>query len=198
MAENRCWSCGLICQSLQDLQNHLHESPTSNDIKLLLDDDKYLKPFMEEDALLYSFGEDEEGEEDYPTSTDKEEQIRMMGNFDAICIDDENVLASDVNTGTKNVSEVASASNDCVNLENPSDKVIVNGNDARECIGLSDRRPKNKQLRVSFANVAAKEIKNVNENYFGAYSSFGIHREMISDKVHFYFLNLQQNLGCVN
>ncbi|XP_002513022.2 probable protein arginine N-methyltransferase 3 [Ricinus communis] len=32
-------------------------------------------------------------------------------------------------------------------------------------------------------NLAVTEIKKVNENYFGAYSSFGIHREMISDKV---------------
>ncbi len=32
-------------------------------------------------------------------------------------------------------------------------------------------------------NLVAKDIKKVNDNYFGAYSSFGIHREMISDKV---------------
>ena len=32
-------------------------------------------------------------------------------------------------------------------------------------------------------NLVAKDIKKVNENYFGAYSSFEIHREMISDKV---------------
>nr|AFK34241.1 unknown [Lotus japonicus] len=32
-------------------------------------------------------------------------------------------------------------------------------------------------------NHIAKRIKKVNENYFGAYSLFGIHREMLSDKV---------------
>lgn len=42
---------------------------------------------------------------------------------------------------------------------------------------------KDEELEVSFAKVEASEIKIVNKNYFGLYSSFGIHREMISDKV---------------
>lgn len=36
-----------------------------------------------------------------------------------------------------------------------------------------DRKYKDGQLKESFANVAAKEIKNVNEKYFDSYGSFG-------------------------
>ena len=52
MAENRCWNCGFFCQSNKDLQTHLHETVNFEEIKLLLDDDKYLNPFMQEDPLL--------------------------------------------------------------------------------------------------------------------------------------------------
>ncbi|KAK9265808.1 hypothetical protein L1049_021420 [Liquidambar formosana] len=185
VAENRCWSCGLTCQSEQNLRNHLHETFSFKDSMLLWDDDKYLKPFIPEDSLLYSFGEDDEGEEDY-SSLDKEELMRDMKDLEGICIDDENAIetfALEASTSNENgMKEVAFASNGYLKMADPAEKAIV-GNDAKGHIGLSDRRPKDKHLRVSFAKVVAKEIKNVNENYFGAYSSFGIHREMLSDKV---------------
>ncbi|KAJ7522783.1 hypothetical protein O6H91_18G026300 [Diphasiastrum complanatum] len=38
-------------------------------------------------------------------------------------------------------------------------------------------------LKVSFAPVADTEVRNVNKSYFKSYSEFGIHREMLSDKV---------------
>ncbi|KAM1145753.1 hypothetical protein ACFX2I_037662 [Malus domestica] len=45
VAENRCRSCGLTCQSNQDLQNHLHETVNFKDITPGWDSDEYIKPF---------------------------------------------------------------------------------------------------------------------------------------------------------
>lgn len=39
------------------------------------------------------------------------------------------------------------------------------------------------QLKVARASVNARAIITVDDNYFGSYSSFGIHREMLGDKV---------------
>ncbi|KAF8403658.1 hypothetical protein HHK36_011762 [Tetracentron sinense] len=191
VAANRCWSCMLTFQSNKDLQNHLHEAVSFNkDGKLIWEDDKYLKPFMLEDSLLHTFAEDEDAEDDYNTSVDREELMMDLGSsvdLKMICIDDENALdavPSNPDTTNKNDWKDAScAFNGFLNTENPLEKAVVNGIEAKENIASSDKKQKNKHLRVSFANVFAKEIKNVNENYFGAYSSFGIHREMISDKV---------------
>ncbi|XXG41195.1 hypothetical protein AAC387_Pa01g1713 [Persea americana] len=128
VAENKCWSCGFNCQSNKDLQAHLHTGVNfEKDGKLPWQDDIYLKPFMQEDAVLHNFGEDEDGEDDCAISVDNEELMQ----------------------------------------------VLVNEYDLRE-ISLDDDNT---------LGVSAKEIKNVNESYFGAYSSFGIHREMLSDKV---------------
>ncbi|KAJ4720411.1 Arginine N-methyltransferase family protein [Melia azedarach] len=187
VAENRCWSCGLTCQSNQDLQNHLHETTNFKDIKLLWDDEKYLKPFMQEDELLYSFGDGEEGEQDFDTSFDREELMRDLGNFQGICIDDETTKEKSAsNTCTadeKGKEEVGSTFNGLLNMASSSQKMIVDSMDSREHIGAFDKKPKDKDLRVSLVNLSAKDIKRVNEDYFGSYSSFGIHREMISDKV---------------
>ncbi|KAF8395717.1 hypothetical protein HHK36_019667 [Tetracentron sinense] len=190
VAANRCWSCGLTCQSNKDLQNHLHEVVSFKDIKLLWEDDNYLKPFMQEDSLLHSFGEDEDAEDDYNPSIDREDLMRDLGNsvdFEKIFIDDQNSLdmvPSDPDTTNENERNVTScALNNFLDMENPLEKATINDIEAKEDIGSSDRKRKVKHLKVSFANVVAKERKSVNENYFGAYGSFGIHREMISDKV---------------
>ncbi|KAL3700084.1 hypothetical protein R1sor_018106 [Riccia sorocarpa] len=42
---------------------------------------------------------------------------------------------------------------------------------------------KKKTYKVTFASVAEKEKLNINRSYFGSYSGFGIHREMLGDKV---------------
>lgn len=58
--------------------------------------------------------------------------------------------------------------------------------DDREVIELESKLPKKKNkkdLKVTFAEVAKREARNVNKDYFGSYSAFGIHREMLSDKV---------------
>ncbi|GFS38944.1 protein arginine methyltransferase 3 [Actinidia rufa] len=121
VAENICWSCRHTCQSKQDLQNHLHETFSLEDTIFPWADDKYLKPFMQEDPLLYSFGEYYESEDEDTTA-----------------------------------------------------KIAVS----------SHGKSKDKHWEICSAKAAVtNEIKNVNKNYFGSYSSFAIHREMISDKV---------------
>lgn len=166
VAEHRCWNCGVACQSNQDLRNHLHETVNIEAINPFLDDERYLKPFMKDDSLLYNFGEDEEGEDDYAAPIDKEEMIRDLKNYEEISIDDDHADSCD-----KSGMKVLSASND-------KSSVI-----SREHTGSSGGKLKETHLRASFPTVMAKEIKNVNDNYFGAYSSFSIHREMINDKV---------------
>ncbi|RVW93023.1 putative protein arginine N-methyltransferase 3 [Vitis vinifera] len=112
--------------------------------------------------------------------------MRDLREFGEICIDDGDIidaLASDFDTLNEDRREGASASNGYYGMENISEKEIGSCIGAKEHVGSFKRKPKDKHMRVSFANVVSKEIKNVNENYFGAYSSFGIHREMISDKV---------------
>ncbi|KAL5732551.1 hypothetical protein ACOSP7_031908 [Xanthoceras sorbifolium] len=185
VAENRCWSCRLTCQSNQDLQSHLHETANFKDIQLLWDDDKYLKPFMQEDKLLYSFSDDDEGEDEYIASLDKEELMKDLRQFEDVCIDDENTVkkfGSNTSTANENGKEVSSTSNGHLHIASSSGMAIVKGLDSRG-VGASDKKPNNKDSRVSLVNLSAKDKKKVNENYFGSYSSFGIHREMLSDKV---------------
>ncbi|XP_058078832.1 probable protein arginine N-methyltransferase 3 [Magnolia sinica] len=191
VAANKCWNCGSTFQSNKDLQNHLHAAFNfGKDGKLPWQDDMYLKPFMPEDALLHSFGDDEDGEDDYTTSVDREELLRELANskdLGEICIDDEDILdtvPSELVAPNKNRSKEASCvMNGSLNLTHSLEKVAMNRMASGEDLGSPSQKQKDKNLRVSFANVAAKEIKNVNESYFGAYGSFGIHKEMISDKV---------------
>lgn len=123
--------------------------------KLVWDDDVYLKPFMVDDALLHSFlgGDDDDDDDDCSEMISREEVMKE--------------LAINGDLAEKEVS-IESISEDF-------DKIMPNGS--------GQKNQKDKQLRVSVANVAAREIMKVNENYFGAYGSFGIHREMLSDKV---------------
>ncbi|KAK6228595.1 ZN622/Rei1/Reh1 [Theobroma cacao] len=184
VADNRCWSCGVHCQSKQDLQSHLHQFVNSKDFKLLLDDDKYLNPFMQEDSLLYSFGGDEEDENDYNTSFDEEEVVRNFGN---VCIDDDDIAEEiELNAETSNKDRnkaVMTDSNGHLSLASSSKRIAENGRDYGESVSSCDSNPKDKHSTVYIADVVEKDIKKVNESYFGSYSSFGIHREMISDKV---------------
>lgn len=183
VAENRCWSCGLACQSHQDIQNHLHETVNLKEIKPLWDDDKYLKPFMQDDPLLYSFNEDEEGEDNHMTLDDQEELMRDLSNIDGMCIEDTDMLEKSAHGyGENGAKEVASTSSSHENMGNSSKMEMVNG-DSEERVGSSDGKPSDKHSKASIMNLVDKDIKKANANYFGAYSSFGIHREMISDKV---------------
>ena len=66
----------------------------------------------------------------------------------------------------------ASASDDHLNPENS------NGSGSKEV----EEKANDKELSACFPNRHAKDVKFVNEGYFGSYSSFGIHREMLGDK----------------
>lgn len=183
VADNRCWSCGVCCQSKQDLQSHLHPSVNTKNVKLLLDDDKYLNPFMQEDSLLYSFDGGEDDEDVCNTSFEKEGFVKDFG---SVCIDDEDTAEeTDVNAETHNKDKktVMACPNGHLSLASSSKRITENGMDYRESARSVESGPKDKQSRVYIADVVEKDIKKVNDSYFGSYSSFGIHRDMISDKV---------------
>ncbi|XP_071716065.1 probable protein arginine N-methyltransferase 3 [Rutidosis leptorrhynchoides] len=155
VAQNRCWSCGISCESRQELQSHLHipygyvcvnNKPWDNDM--------YLKPYMEEDHLLYSFDEDDDV------------TIKEVESLKNISIDDENDLK-------------LYASNSEL-LESCKENMVNEVDSIPEDDGASSS---DKKRSKSFVNVVDREVMIVNKDYFGSYSSFGIHKEMISDKV---------------
>ncbi|KAL0538507.1 hypothetical protein IC582_022653 [Cucumis melo] len=162
VAENRCWSCGLSCQSNLDLQHHLHKILNLNDIKALWDDDKYLKPFKQNDPLLYSFAEDEE---------DDDETARENLPFHA---------NQNQNNGMEDCS---SASHGYLNAARRLEAKIENTVETTETLGLKYDVQEDNQLKIARQIFDRNDIKNANENYFGSYGSFAIHREMLSDKV---------------
>ncbi|KAJ0263883.1 protein arginine N-methyltransferase 3 [Hirschfeldia incana] len=159
VAENKSWSG----EALQKCQLK------AKDVNFPWDEEKYLKPFWQEDSLLYSFADDEEEEEGEEEGLDREdliEDLRKLG--DLSIVDDEAIGESSVsnNGKCKDVSLVS----DCRDLgQSSADGLVVNG--------------KGKEPGVCDGRLVGRNIRKVNENYFGSYSSFGIHREMISDKV---------------
>ncbi|KAL2337217.1 hypothetical protein Fmac_011663 [Flemingia macrophylla] len=185
VAEIRCWNCGLAFQCNRDLQNHLHDVVDFSEIKTLWNDDKYLIPFMQDDSLLYSFGEcDEEGEDEQITPIDEDLIKDLMnieesnlGNQDAV----KTMIVDDDKHDACRRNEIASISNDQLNMASSSNKEFTNGKDLRHVL-CSDKDPKGGHLLGDSQNQIVKHIRKVNENYFGSYSSFGIHREMLSDK----------------
>ncbi|MBA0746317.1 hypothetical protein Gogos_008850, partial [Gossypium gossypioides] len=183
VADNRCWSCGGRCQSKQDLQSHLHPSVNTKDVKLLLDDEKYLNPFMQEDSLLYSFDGGEEDEDECNTSFEKEEIVKDFG---SVCIDDDDTAEEtelNAETYNKDKKTVMVCPNGHLSLASSSKRMTENGLDYGESARSVESDLKDKQSRVYIADVIGKDIKKVNDSYFGSYSSFGIHRDMISDKI---------------
>lgn len=182
VAESRCWSCGLSCQSKHDLQNHLHDVIDFNGIKPLWDDDRYLKPFMQDDSLLCNFGEYEEVEDEQISITD-EDLLRELKNIKEAYGDDLDAVKSLVANGFFRRNEATSVSDDHSNHASSSDKELINGKGSRSCVSLIGKEPEEGSLMGNPQNHIAKHIKKVNESYFGSYSSFGIHREMLSDKV---------------
>ncbi|XP_013610855.1 PREDICTED: probable protein arginine N-methyltransferase 3 isoform X1 [Brassica oleracea var. oleracea] len=158
VAENKCWSWEALRKC----------HPEAKDVNFPWDEEKYLKPFLQEDSLLYSFADDEE-EEDEEEALDREdliEDLRKLG--DLSIVDDEAIGESSVSNNDK-CKDVSLISN-CDDLKQSS------------AYGLVVNR-KGKEPRVCDARLVGRSIRKVNENYFGSYNSFGIHREMISDKV---------------
>ncbi|KAK9157376.1 hypothetical protein Scep_003950 [Stephania cephalantha] len=187
--ECRCWICGLPFQSKIELQSHLHEVDNLKDVARFWEDDRYLKPFMPEDSLLHSFMEDEDGDKDDCVPVNGEELLDEFANSDDIqrmILDEEDGLNSvldDTDSAIMNGNKEDLSFSNGLDLPRSLDKLTVTDAETAEHTILPSHKRKDKHLRVSFANVVAKEISNVNEHYFGAYGSYGIHKEMISDKV---------------
>lgn len=185
VAKNKCWGCNLSFKSIIDLQNHLHSADViKKDGIFPWDCDSYLKPFIIDDALLHSFpNDDDDNNEDFDPPVTKEDirgelinnaYILEIYNSSHDNLDTEKPLPSACYDIRRNATE-ENAANPC---EKNKSNVINGGCDNGELPQTQERK-----LKVSFANVVSREVKNVNENYFGSYGSFGIHREMISDKV---------------
>ncbi|PKA58488.1 putative protein arginine N-methyltransferase 3 [Apostasia shenzhenica] len=177
VAQNKCWSCGLSFQCNADLNHHLHAAANyGKEGKFLWDDDIYLKPLMIDDALLHSFVDDLDEDDCEPPVSKEEVFIELLNNEDM-----NEIYSNNPQAGVSNsmIADTTSGKD----LTTHVGKSI--SNDIFEGLGAGElcQRRKDRKLKVSFANVAAREIKNVNEDYFGSYSSFGIHREMIGDKV---------------
>ncbi|KAL4188707.1 hypothetical protein AMTRI_Chr08g203420 [Amborella trichopoda] len=146
--------CGHGLQSKEYLLNHLHEVESFNyDCSAPWGDDKYLQPFSQDDALLHSYGGD--GDDD------------DVDFYDATFLPDEIDPMVEV-----------------VNVDEGLMKNVIDeeGMDVGQSSQVPSKKSKDKSLKVSSANVMAREIQNVNEGHFGSYSSFSIHKEMISYK----------------
>lgn len=186
VSENKCWNCGMVCRSKEELQNHLHKSTNFERDVLPWNDDRYLNPFLEDDALLYSFGEEDEDEDEDTTSIDKEDLETYLSQIESISIHDIGVsdkYASNFMIPHENGEKEGVCTRDKDVKEIPLERVIPNGASNETGGILPYRSWKNDICTASSSEIAANEIKNINKNYFGAYSSYGIHREMISDKV---------------
>lgn len=212
VAANRCWSCGSVQESNEALLKHIstsnHSSFTldshhSRESGFIWQDDRYLAPFLQDDAMLYSF--EEEGEDIMESFNgvdvvDKEELFRELGGdclkdiqslVDSLS-DDDDVELSDLALTNLSTTESAGKAIGAGAANNRKDVYDLNSNNnksngvitAEETSQQSSLvKTKDKRSKVTFANVAEKEIKSINESYFGAYSRFAIHREMLSDQV---------------
>ncbi|TKW32110.1 hypothetical protein SEVIR_2G148300v4 [Setaria viridis] len=169
VAENKCWSCGQafssnteLCSHLHALENYLIEG------KVPWEDDVYLKPFMEDDSLLHSlFMDDDEEDEECGTSMERGQ-----------CSAGDRVLAEPLWNKLSTLSE-GNSSEISAQFEKGCTIGSTQGED-RESLA---HETNDSQLKIARASVNAKAIKTVDDNYFGSYSSFGIHREMLGDKV---------------
>ncbi|KAK4771680.1 hypothetical protein SAY87_032212 [Trapa incisa] len=186
VAANICWSCDRMFPSNDELLTHLHETVDVKNIKQKLDDDTYLKPFLQEDSLLYNF-DDNGGEDDCPVVVDKEEFAVELNTLGVISIDCENFLDEATSTSMPidgcGLKGDASVSRNDLDAMGSAKKASIDAANVRAQIGLSNGKDKDKKHNSSSINLAANSVRRVNDSYFGAYSSFGIHREMLSDKV---------------
>ncbi|XP_016493782.2 putative protein arginine N-methyltransferase 3 [Nicotiana tabacum] len=174
VAENKCWSCGIVCRSKEDLLNHLHEVINFDEGLFPWNDDEFLKP-LNEDALLYSFDDADEGDDvEDVMSVDKKELIK---DFEHISIDED-----DFESETEENKPIASIQNGGKSAS-MTDTTFSNGIVAAEAGASSYKNLDDQDSSLYIAKVAANKVKDVNKSYFGGYSSYGIHRDMISDKV---------------
>uniref|UniRef100_A0ACD5YXF3 Uncharacterized protein n=1 Tax=Avena sativa TaxID=4498 RepID=A0ACD5YXF3_AVESA len=168
VAENKCWSCGQAFASNSELCSHLHVAEGSQlEGNVPWAEDSYLKPFMEDDSLLHSLSIfDDDEEEDCGVPVERGE-----------CSGSNGRLAGPQGNGLNTIID------DCSDIRARFEKAVTTestGGDKNESL-LEEHTER--QLKIKRASVTAKEIKTVDDNYFGSYSSFGIHREMLGDKV---------------
>lgn len=169
VAENKCWSCGQAFACNSELCSHLHPAETSPlEGKVPWEDDAYLKPFMEDDSLLHSLSIfDDDEEEDCGMSMERGECSAGTGSLAEPRESHLKTIIDDVGSDVSARFEQAST------VENTDG----------EGSGSLAHEQNDRKLKIARATVTAKEIKSVDDNYFGSYSSFGIHREMLGDKV---------------
>lgn len=152
-------------------------------MKTTWDDDRYLKPFILDDSLLYSFVDYEEGEDEQITPIDEDLMRDLKNSICDVQNDLKKVVVIDDVYDACSSKKTASVPDDHLNLASSSDKELLNGNESRAHVSSIYNAREEGHLMASSQNHIAKHIKKINESYFGSYSSYGIHREMLSDKV---------------
>ena len=156
LAENKCWSWGQDFARTSELCSHLPWA-----------EDSYLKPFMEDDSLLHSLSIfDDDEEEDCGVPVERGECSAGNGR-----------LVGPQGNGLNTIID------DCSDISAKFERALTTESSAGDKNGSLLEEQTDRQLKITRASVTAKEIKSVDDNYFGSYSSFGIHREMIGDKV---------------
>ncbi|XP_051147439.1 probable protein arginine N-methyltransferase 3 [Andrographis paniculata] len=186
VSADKCWCCAKSFNSTEELQKHLNECSLAGNT-IPWEDERFLTPFLQDDPLLYSFDECEECEDENCMPLDSEELAMHISNVEHLKFDDED-------SPDRYVSEIVSPSE---NGAREADFISENGTKTVTDLGRltanrissssdgtsSSANMDNKKHSASASKSAENEIENINKNYFGSYGSFGIHRDMISDKV---------------
>ncbi|XP_062194581.1 probable protein arginine N-methyltransferase 3 [Phragmites australis] len=170
VAEDKCWSCGQVCSCNSELCSHLHAQETHQiEGNFPWEDDAYLKPFMEDDPLLHSLsiGDDEDEDEDCGMSMERGQWSAGSGGL--------------AKPGENELSTITEGNGSDISARFEQECTI--GRTEGDGSGSLAQEQNDTQLKVARASVNAKAIKSVDDNYFGSYSAFGIHREMLGDKV---------------
>lgn len=150
------------------------------------DDDRYLNSFLQEDPLLHNFFEDDEYEEGYNVLADDDELRRIWSGTEKMNIDDQSDLETMAPACNSPLEDGSKQFDYALATHSISEVPLVKGTVSSSDLsngGTSFSYTHNKPLQNFSAKISETEIMNVNRSYFGSYSSFGIHREMISDKV---------------
>lgn len=180
MAANKSWSFAEICSSDEKLMGH---GQTKN---LPWDDDKYLNPFLEDDAVLYSFDDDDE---DDSFSVDPTEPA--LSQFEHLKVDEgcssmhtSECDSSTLENGCQNGAKVINYDHhNGTDGENQFDMLIADDVTDISNGALALKRTTDDKRSASYSRSSPDDIERTNKSYFSSYSSFGIHRDMISDKV---------------
>lgn len=182
-AETAGWSVEAILELQKSLVDTKQKGPVSFEWR----EDKFLTPFLENDPLLYSFDDDEEDDNDVEEfhAADKTMALQELleGTGGISSSPSSSAKSNELADLTKVFQSLGEGIRD--ELANPVN-VAAHSDDGglKFSNGASQPRKRDKKdLKVTFAEVAKRELRNVNKDYFGSYSAFGIHREMLSDKV---------------